>query len=362
MAEVMNHSIHRRLWLGAGVLVALAAVAWSFYEGDIVDTENAYIKADKLSLAAEVSGVVAEVLVRENQSVNAGDVLVVLDDYSYRLAVAEAEAHVAQVRNQLQAKRADHAEAEAAVDQATRDAQFFQRQLKRNEKMGPIAISEAQLDESRQLLAQARSRIAISEQHLSSLTAELGGNPAAPVESQADLKVAQAQLDRARYQLTRTQVVAPVDGIVANSVPQVGELARNGLTLISLLSSESLWVEANLKETQLENIRPGQPARVMVDTYPGREWLAEVESLSPASGSEFALIPAQNASGNWVKVVQRVPVRLRLLSADGQPTLRAGMSAEVKIDTGIPGLAQPPAAAYVKPAPQDRRQPLVLTE
>jgi membrane fusion protein (multidrug efflux system) len=322
--------------LGAGVAVALAVAAWCLYDGGTVATENAYIKADKLSLAAEVTGVVTEVLVRPNQAVHAGDLLVSLDDYSYRLAVTEAEAHLTQVKNQLYAKRADHAEAEAALEQARLDAEFYQRQLRRNEKMGSIAISEAQLDESHQLLNQARSRIAITDQKLSSLTAEMGGKPAGPVEDQADLKVAQAQLDRARYQLTLTKIVAPVDGIVSNSVPQVGELAHNGLALISLLSTQGLWVEANLKETQLADIQPGQRARVKVDAYPGREWLAEVDSLSPASGSEFALIPAQNASGNWVKVVQRVPVRLRLLQTDGNPLLRAGMSAEVVIDTSAP--------------------------
>ena len=336
MSETTKSTLTRNALLGIGIAVALAVAAWCFYDGSVVDTENAYIKADKLSLAAEVSGVVTEVFVKENQPVKAGDVLVVLDDYSYRLAVAEAEAHVAQVKNQLFAKRADHAEAEAALEQANKDAEFYLRQLRRNEKMGSVAVSEAQLDESRQLLTQARSRIAITDQKLSSLSAELGGDPGAPVEEQADLKVAQAQLDRARYQLTRTRIIAPVDGIVANNVPQVGELAHNGLTLISLLSSESLWVEANLKETQLANIQPGQPATVEVDAYPGRVWQAEVDSLSPASGSEFALIPAQNASGNWVKVVQRVPVRLRLLPAEDHPPLRSGMSAEVWIDTRAP--------------------------
>ncbi len=345
MSEATKSALTRNAWLGGGIAVALAVAAWCFYDGTTVDTENAYIKADKLSLAAEVSGVVTEVLVRENQPVKAGEVLVVLDDYSYRLAVAEAEAHLAQVKNQLSAKRADHAEARAALEQANQDAEFYQRQLRRNEKLGSVAVSEAQLDESRQLLAQARSRIAITGQKLSSLSAELGGDPGAPMEEQADLRVAQAQLDRARYQLTRTQIIAPVDGIVANNVPQVGELAHNGLTLVSLLSSESLWVEANLKETQLANIRPGQPATVEVDAYPGVIWQAEVDSLSPASGSEFALIPAQNASGNWVKVVQRIPVRLRLLPTEGNPPLRSGMSAEVWIDTQ--GAAKPSLADAV---------------
>tara|TARA_R110001599_G_scaffold183562_1_gene376863 strand:- start:25325 stop:25939 length:615 start_codon:yes stop_codon:yes gene_type:complete len=183
MEETAKKGLNRRLWAGAGVAVAVAVAAWCLYDGTTIDTENAYIKADKLSLAAEVSGVVTEVAVRPNQRVKAGDLLVALDDYSYRLAVteAEAEAHVAQVKNQLLAKRADHAEAEAALEQAQQDAEFYQRQLQRNEKMGAIAISESQLDESHQLLNQARSRIAMTDQKLSSLAAEMGGRPAAPV-------------------------------------------------------------------------------------------------------------------------------------------------------------------------------------
>ncbi len=341
MAATMSTALKRNLLLGSGMAVALGVAVWCLYDAASVDTENAYIKADTFSLAAEVGGVVKEVLVRPNQPVKAGELLVSLDDYSYRLAVAEAEAHLAQVTNQLHAKHADRAEAEAALEQAREDAQFYLRQLKRNEKMGPLAVSEAQLDESRQLLNQARSRIAITNQKLSSLTAELGGDATTPVAEQADLRVAQAQLDRARYQLTRTRIFAPVDGIISNSVPKIGELAHNGLTLISLVSTGDLWVEANLKETQLGQIQPGQRARVEIDAYPGRTWVAQVESLSPASGSEFALIPAQNASGNWVKVVQRVPVRLRLLQAEGgpgpnDPPLRSGMSAEVWIDTSTP--------------------------
>jgi len=354
MASAIVKPLTRKLLGAGGIAVALGVGAWCYYGGADVDTENAYIKTEKLSLAPEVSGVVTEVLVQANQQVKAGELLVRLDDYSYRLAVAEAEAHLAQVKNQLFSKRADRAEAAAALEQAHLDAEFYLRQLKRNEKMGSIAVSESQLDESRQLLNQARSRIAITDQKLSSLTAELGGKPDAPVEEQADLKVAQAQLDRARYQLSRTQIFAPADGVISNSVPQVGELAHQGLTLVSMMETGDIWVEANLKETQLANIQPGQRARVKIDAYPGREWQAEVESLSPASGSEFALIPAQNASGNWVKVVQRVPVRLRLVQTDGGPLLRSGMSAEVWIDT-----SQPVAAADT---PAEPARPIALRQ
>ncbi|WP_219932639.1 HlyD family secretion protein [Microbulbifer sp. YPW1] len=323
----------RRVGFALGIVVASAVTAWAIWGGgSSVHTENAYVKADKISLAPEVSGIVAEVAVRANQVVSKGDLLVQLDDTPFRLAVAEAEAHMAQIKNQVHARQADYAEAEAELHQAQTDAEFFRRQLARNEKLGKVALSESQLDESRQKLDQARARIAISSEKLASLRAELGGNSQVPLEQQADVMVAQAQLDKARYQLSRTRIVAPVAGVIANEAPQVGEMAPAGLSVVSMLGTEAMWVEANLKETQLEKVRAGQQAEITVDAYPGVKFQALVESLSGASGSEFALIPPQNASGNWVKVVQRVPVRLRLLPAEDRPVLRAGMSAEVEID------------------------------
>ena len=324
---------NRKVAFALGIVVATAVAGWCIFGGgSSVHTENAYVKADKVSLAPEVSGIVAKVAVRANQRVEKGDLLVQLDETPFQLAVAEAEGHLAQVKNQILARQADYAEAEAELQQAQTDADFYRRQLERNEKLGKVALSESQLDESRQKLDQARARIAINSEKLASLRAELGGSSQIPVEQQADVKVAQAQLDKARYQLARTQIIAPVAGIIANEAPQVGEMAPAGLTVVTMLSTENMWVEANLKETQLEKIRAGQQAEITVDAYPGVKFQALVDSLSAASGSEFALIPPQNASGNWVKVVQRVPVRLRLLPSDDAPVLRAGMSAEVEID------------------------------
>ncbi|SHF19231.1 membrane fusion protein, multidrug efflux system [Microbulbifer donghaiensis] len=334
LGKVAGKITVRRLGFLAGILVAVSVTGWCLFGGrSIVETENAYIKADKISLAPEVSGVVIQVLVRANQPVEKGQLLVQLDTTPFELAVAEAEGHLGQVRNELLARRADYAEAEAALQQARQDADFYRRQLARNEKLGKVAVSEAQLDESRQQLERARAQIAINTEKLSSLRAELGGNPEFPLEEQADLKVAQAQLDKARYQLSRTRIMAPVNGVIANTVPQAGEMAPAGIGLISMLGADGIWVEANLKETELERVRTGQQAEVTLDAYPNFRWQAQVDSLSPASGSEFALIPPQNASGNWVKVVQRVPVRLRLLPAKDAPALRAGMSARVRIDT-----------------------------
>ncbi|MBB5212537.1 HlyD family secretion protein [Microbulbifer hydrolyticus] len=323
----------RRIGFALGIVVAGAVAAWSIWGGgSTVHTENAYVKADKISLAPEVSGIVAQVAVKANQRVSKGELLLQLDDTAFRLAVAEAEAHLAQVKNQTRARQADYAEAEAELQQAQTDAEFYRRQLERNEKLGKVALSESQLDESRQKLDQARALIAISSEKLASLRAELGGNSQVPLEQQADVMVAQAQLDKARYQLSRTRIVAPVAGVIANDAPQVGEMAPAGLAVVSMLGTEDMWIEANLKETQLEKVRTGQQAEVTVDAYPGVKFQALVDSVSGASGSEFALIPPQNASGNWVKVVQRVPVRLRLLPAEGRPVLRAGMSAEVEIN------------------------------
>ncbi|WP_319024653.1 HlyD family secretion protein [Microbulbifer hainanensis] len=324
----------RRLGFVAGIVVAGAIAGWCVMGGgSSVHTENAYIKADKISLAPEVSGVVAQVLVKANQPVKKGDLLVQLDETPFKLAVAEAEGHLSQVRNDLLSRRADYGEAEAALQQAREDADYYRRQLQRNEKLGKVALSESQLDDSRQKLKNALAQIDINTEKLASLRAELGGNPQIPLEEQADLKVAQAQLDKARYQLSRTKILAPADGLIANDVPQAGEMALQGMSVISMMGTEGIWVEANLKETELAKVRAGQQADVTVDAYPDVHWQAQVESLSPASGSEFALIPPQNASGNWVKVVQRVPVRLRLYPVKDAPALRAGMSAEVHIDT-----------------------------
>jgi membrane fusion protein (multidrug efflux system) len=227
--------------------------------------------------------------------------------------------------------------AAASANSAREDVEYYGRELQHAEKLGSLAVSESQLDEARQALKRARSLIRINEQRQSSLRAELGGDPDMAIEEQADYRFARAELASARYKVSRMELRAPRDGIIANDVPQVGELAMAGLPIISMLATDEVWVEANLKETQLADVRMGQTASVTVDAYPDHRFRAVVESLSPASGSEFALIPPQNASGNWVKVIQRIPVRLRLTLPGDAPVLRAGMSAEVDIGVGDDG-------------------------
>ncbi|MEQ9393608.1 HlyD family secretion protein [Haliea sp.] len=330
----MSQLLQRRLLMGAGLVVAGLAVAWFTLGGQgSISTENAYVKANKLALSSEVNAIVKSVLVQPNQPVEAGQLLVQLEDQPFQLAVDEAEAHLAQVQNQIMTRRAEYAEVEAEIRQAEEDAAYYERQLLRNQRMGSSAISEADLDESRQRLAHSQAQIAINRQKLAGLRAALGGDPELPLAAQADIQVAQAQLDRARYQLSRTRISAPVAGTVANEVPQLGEMTVAGFAVVTLMATNDIWIEANLKETQLTHVRPGQTAEVTIDAYPGQVLRARVETLSPASGSEFAMIPAQNASGNWVKVVQRIPVRLRLESLPENAVMRAGMSAEVRIET-----------------------------
>ncbi|HAN68861.1 MAG TPA: HlyD family secretion protein [Halieaceae bacterium] len=345
----MSQLLHRRLLMGAGLLAGALAVAWFALGGrGSISTENAYVKANKLALSSEVNAIVKAVLVQPNQPVTAGQLLVQLEDEPFQLAVAEAEAHLAQVQNQIMVRRADYAEVEAEIRQAEEDAAFYQRQLTRNQRMGPSAISEADLDDSRQQLARSQAQIAINRQKLAGLRAALGGSPDVPLEAQADIQVAQAQLDRALYQLSRTRITAPASGTVANDVPQLGEMTMAGFAVVTLMATDNIWIEANLKETQLTDVRPGQMAEVTIDAYPGQVLRARVDTLSPASGSEFAMIPAQNASGNWVKVVQRIPVRLRLESKPEDAVLRAGMSAQVRIATEP---SESLASAQAQPAP-----------
>ena len=324
----------RRVSLFAGVLVAALVAAWCIFGGQrYVSTENAYVKADKISVAPEVTGVVAQVPIRANQPVKKGDLLVKLDDAPYQLAVAEAKANLAKVRNDILSKRGDYGETEAELKRAQTDAQFYQRQLDRNRQLDKVAVSAQQLDESRQALARAKAKIAVYNEQLASLKAELAGGPDMPLDQHPDVQAAQARLEKAQYELDRTILRAPADGLVANAVPLSGEMAPAGVPLVTVIRTDDIWVEANLKETELNHVRAGQDVEVSVDAYPGQKWKAVVDSLSPASGSEYALIPPQNASGNWVKVVQRIPVRVRLMSRPDAPPLRAGMSAEVEIDT-----------------------------
>jgi membrane fusion protein (multidrug efflux system) len=314
-----------------------AAGAWMWLQGGrYEETENAYVKANIVVVTPEVAGPVLEVAVREHQRVKAGELLFRIEPAPYEAAVARAEAEVALARTELASLRAEHKVALAEAAEAGERIGFLEKQLERQAKLKERGMGlEQAYDLARHELAAARRRLESARERTQRIAASLGGDAAAPLESHPRYRAALAAREAARIDLARTKVVAPSDGTVANLRLQAGERVSDDAAVFTLIEDSAVWVEANFKETQLTHLREGQGATVVADAYPGREWRARVATISPATGAEFALLPPQNASGNWVKVVQRVPVRLRLDEAPGDgPPLRAGMTVTVRVDTG----------------------------
>src|SRR5690625_808893 len=346
MAEVSKASapanwMRRLLLLLGPLIVLLGAAGWYLTSGRYVGTDNAYVQADIVSVAAEVSGRVVEAPVATHQQVTVGQLLLRLDDTPYRLAVMRAQAQLLAARDEIEALRAAYGANQEQLLRAEDDVLFQSRELERIRGLAAEQfIAESQLDAAAQKLRGAQSTVAALRQEARRLVASLSGNPQLPVEQHPRFAAAQAQLEQAELDLKRTELRAPHAGVVASGPPLPGDLVSANRPLFSLVLMDKVWVDANLKETDLARVRIGQPASVKVDAYPDQIWQARVGSISPASGAQFSLLPPQNATGNWVKVVQRIPVRLTLEPTADQPPLRAGMSAVVKIDITRPAQSE----------------------
>src|SRR3982074_3759360 len=320
-------------------LLPLALVVGGYFYvtgGAVMSTDNAYVQADMVGLSTDVSGIVTEVLVHDNQNVAKGDVLFKLDDLQFRLALNRAEAQIGNTRNDLVALQASYRNMQAQVAQAQKDVDFNMVNFKRQEQLVANNFTpRATFDASRNTLQGSQQRYASLEQQLVGIAANLNGDPDAPIENHPRYKDAVATRDEAARQLAHTIVRAPFAGIVTN-VPslQPGQYLAAAATAFNIVSTAHVWVQASPKETELTYVKPGQKVTVEVDTFPGQRWAGTVESISPASASSFSLLPAENTSGNWVKVVQRIPMRVRVSNAPGKPALRVGMSVEVSVDTG----------------------------
>lgn len=305
--------------------------------GAVMSTDNAYLQADKVGVSTDVSGIVQAINVHDNQTVKAGDVLFVLDDQPFRLALQRADAQVGITRNDLNALKASYRDMQEQIKQANADVEFFDREFRRQQDLARQQYAaQATFDTARHNLMTAQQKVASLEQQLAAIAANLNGDPDQPIEQHPRYREAIAQRDEAARELAHTTVTAPMDGVVTQ-VPslQPGQYLQAATPAFSLVATDHMWIEANPKETELTYVRPGQTATVTVDTYPGVEWHGTVDSLSPASGAQFSVLPAQNTSGNWVKVVQRIPIRVRIdTSGKTLPPLRAGMSAVVDVDTG----------------------------
>jgi membrane fusion protein (multidrug efflux system) len=335
---VKKRSLKRPL-LFALLPVALLLGGYFYVTGGaIMSTDNAYVQADVVGVSDDISGIVKEVVVHDNQKVNKGDVLFKLDDEPFRIALDKADAQLGMVKNDLLAMRTNYKDMQAQIEQAKADISLNSLTVDRQQKLiADNYTAQATLDAARNTLIASQQKLASLNQQLAGIAVNLNGDPDAPVENHPRYKDALAARDEAARQLSHTLVKAPFDGIVTN-VPtlQPGQYLASGATAFNIVSTDHVWVEASPKETELTSVEPGQKATVTVDTYPGRQWSGTVESISPASASSFSLLPAENTSGNWVKVVQRIPMRIRVENQPGKPQLRVGMSVEVSVDTGHP--------------------------
>jgi len=320
-------------------LLPIALIAGGYFYvtgGTVMSTDNAYVQADMVGLSTDVPGIVREVLVHDNQKVAKGDMLFKLDDLQFKLALDRAEAQVGTTRNDLVALQASYRNMQAQIEQAKVDVAYTNTNLKRQQQLVAGNFTpQANVDTSRNTFQGSQQKLVSLQQQLAGIAANLNGNPDAPVEDHPRYKAAVAARDEAARELAHTIVYAPFDGVVTN-VPslQPGQYLAAAATAFNIVSTDHVWVQASPKETELTDVRPGQKATVEVDTYPGQQWTGTVDSIAPASASSFSLLPAENSSGNWVKVVQRIPLRVRIDNIAGKPPLRVGMSVELSVTTG----------------------------
>jgi len=328
--------LRRGLLIGGPVLLVAIGLYLYLHGGRIVTSDNAYVHANKLTITSEVAGSVVEVGVRDNEPVTAGRVLFRLDDSLYRIRVDEARARLNSVRTELAALRATYRQKLALVEEAREQIAFAARELQRQQTLASGNVStEADLDKARHTVEFARKHVDVLQQDAAMVLASLNGDPELPDTKSARVAAAQAELAGAERDVEKTIIKAPIAGTITNlSNLPVGKYLAASQPAFSLVANDEIWIEANLKETELTYVKTGDPVEIEIDTYPQHELQGRLEAIGPATGAEFALIPAQNAAGNWVKVVQRIPVRISVGAHDAARPLRAGMSAEVRIDTG----------------------------
>ena len=317
------------------VAVVLGAMWW-LSGGRYVSTDNAYVGADKSLITPQVTGPIVAIHVREGQRVEAGAPLFDLDPAPYQTALTLAQGRLAAAKIEFANLQATYASNEKQIDMGQKSVELRQNDYNRKlELVNSHAGTRVDLDTSQASLVQAQQILEFVRSQQASTNIKLGGGPTAAIDSFPDYIQARAGLDDAERNMARTHVVAPIAG-VATQVDQIelGRVAPAGQAVFAIVEDRGLWVDANPKESDLTYVRAGEPASVTIDTFPGRNFKGTVCSIAPGTGSQFSILPAQNASGNWVKVVQRVPLRFCFNANENTEGLRAGMSANVSIDTG----------------------------
>ncbi len=319
------------------LLLAGAGLGYWYYLHIFVSTDDAYVTGYVGVISSRVPGRVAQVLVEDNDFVKAGQTLVTLEPQDFEVAVAQAEGNLNRLRQDLASKyakvyqtQAEVAEAQAHLHQAITDRKRYSGLYERR------TVPRQTLDQVNTRFKVAQAELEQARQKHQEALAAIGGSTRIPIEEQPAIKEAKARLEEARLRLSYTRITAEFNGYVTRRQVKTGNYVQPGQPLMMLvpLDFQELWIQANYKETQLTDVYIGQPATVTVDTYPGTKLKGEVESIMAGTGAVFSLLPPENATGNWVKVVQRIPVRIRLKPPypEDRP-LRLGMSCIVTIDT-----------------------------
>jgi membrane fusion protein, multidrug efflux system len=340
-ADTVRRSRRRdRVRWGLFALLPLVLLGGGYYYvtgGQIMSTDDAYVQADRVGISTDVSGIVQDVAVKDNEHVAAGQVLYRLDPRQFQIALDNAKANLSQIALSIDAMKQDYHRMESDVAAQQAQVDLDQKNYERNAMLLKTAtVSQAVFDQARYTLDNDKGKLAALQRQVQVQLAKLGGDPEIPTTDHPQYRQAKAMVDEEQRQLDHTVITAPFAGTVTN-VPSIapGKYLSASTTAFFLVDTDHVWVDATPKETELTYVRPGQKATISVDTYPDAEWHGVVESVSPAAAQEFSLLPAQNTSGNWVKVVQRVPMRIRIDTTDKNlPPLRAGMSVVVDVDTG----------------------------
>lgn len=319
------------LMLSVPLLLALVGGYFWLTSGRYVSTDNAYVQQDMVSVAPEVSGIITEVLVRENQHVRRGELLFRIDPRPFRIALAQADAQIAAAQVQVNQLMSQSAGMGADINGAAANLQYAQSQFARYQELLQRGFTtRARYDEAVHDVQEARERLANARAAAANAASTMsGGGPA----NQPALQAARVARDQALLNLGRTEVRAPADGTISQTDRlQVGAAVVTGVPVVTLVRSATTYVEANFKETDLANMYVGQPTEVKIDAYPELRLRGHVASIGAGTGSQFSVLPAQNASGNWVKVTQRLAVRIAIDDASDRPLI-AGLSANITVDT-----------------------------